>query len=242
MVRLSDFNKYWNEKVNILSVCVSGMVTDLVTDPDSFFRRRAENPRLLVSFGIVLLAAILAAVTSYLQPNVIGQVFQQAAQQQGQQLNQSTVQAFASAIGTLATIFSFIGTFISWIIYSIVFYLIARFAFSGDGSFGNTFAFTGWGFVPTVIGNLISVIATYYVFAGVTLPENAEAASEMLTQLQSDPALFVATLIGLVLLLWSGAIWMYAMGHLHDISLRNAAITVWIPVIIDILLGLGGIL
>jgi hypothetical protein len=218
------------------------MVIDLVTDPDSFFGSRAENPRLLVPFGIVLLAAILAAVAAYIVPNVAGQALQQAAQQQGQQFNQSTVQAVSSIFGTLTTVFSFIGAFISWIIYSIVFYLIARFAFSGDGSLGNTFAFTGWGFVPTVIGNIISVIATYYVFAGVTLPENAEAASEILTQLQSDPALLVATLIGLVLLLWSGAIWMYAMRHLHDISLRNAAITVWIPVIIDILLGLGGIL
>ena len=218
------------------------MVTDLVTDPDSFFRRRTDNPGLLPAFGIVLLAAILAAVVPYLQPNVIGQTFQGIAQQQGQQINQSAAQAVSTAIGTLAIIIPFIGAFVSWLIYTVVFYLIARFAFSGDGTFGGTLAFTGWGFVPTVLGNIIGVIATYYVFAGVTLPENSEAALETYTQLQSDPALFIAGLIGLILLLWSGVIWMYAMRHLHDLSLRNAAITVWIPVVIDFLLGVNGVL
>lgn len=218
------------------------MIRDIVTNPDSFFRRRAKNPGLLVPFGIVLIAALLAAATSYLEPNVTGQIFEQATQQQGQQINQSTVQALSSAIRTLGIVFSFIGAFISWLIYTLVFYLIARFAFSGDGSLSDTFAFTGWGFVPTILGNAISVIATYYVFAGVTLPRGPEAAAETVSQLQSDPALFVAGLISLVLLLWSGMIWTYAMRHLHDISLRNAAITVGIPVIIDVLLGLNGLL
>ena len=218
------------------------MIRDFVTNPNSFFRHRAENPGLLVPFGIVLIAALLAAAIPYLEPDITGQIFEEAAQQQGQQLNQSAAQTVSTAIGTLAIVISFVGAFISWILYTIVFYLIARFAFSGDGSFSGTLAFTGWGFVPTILGNVISVIATYYVFAGVTLPEDSEAAVEMVSQLQSDPALFVAGLISLVFLFWSGAIWTYAMRHLHDISLRNAAITVGIPVIIDVLLGLNGLL
>ena len=217
------------------------MIRDLVTDPDSFFRRRAESPGLLVPFGIVLIAALLAAVIPYLEPNVTGQIFEQAAQQQGQQVNQSAARAFSSAIGTLTIVFSFIGAFLSWILYTIVFYLIARFAFGGDGSLSGTLGFTGWGFIPTVLGNAISVIATYHVFAGVTLPDGPEAAVETLSQLQSDPVLFVASLISLVLLVWSGVIWTYAMRHLHDISLRNAAITVGVPVVIDVLLGLNGL-
>lgn len=218
------------------------MVTDLLTDPNSFFRRRTESPGLLPAFGIVILAAILAAVVPYLEPNVIGQTFQGIMQQQGQQINQSTAQAVSTVIGTLTIVIPFIGAFISWLIYTIVFYLLARFAFSGEGTFGGTLAFTGWGFVPTVLGNLIGIIATYSVFAGGTLPENSEAALETFRQLQSEPVLVIAGLISLVLLLWSGVIWTYAMRQLHEISLRNAAITVGIPVVIDFLLGLNGVL
>lgn len=118
---------------------------------------------------------------------------------------------------------------------------IARLAFSGDGSFSSTLAFTGWWFVPAVLARLVSIAANYYVFGGRTPPSGEQAVQNLLSQLQSDPVIIVSGLIGIALLLWSGVLWTYAMEHLHGISRRKAVICVGIPLVIALLLRISGL-
>ncbi|MFH5801525.1 Yip1 family protein [Haladaptatus sp. CMAA 1911] len=212
------------------------MVLEILSKPRSFFDEQVENPGLLIPTLIVLLAALIAAAGTALQVNVSGQVVTNAVQSQGQQMNQSTADAIGTFTSIFGVIFGFLGVLFAWVVYSVVFYAIARFVFGGDGSLGNTFAFTGWGYIPLLVSQVISAIAAYYVYAGVTLPDNNQAANAALQELQNDPALFVTSLIGIVLLAWSGWIWTAGMEKLHGLSRRNAIITVGIPVVIALVL------
>ncbi|KZN24836.1 hypothetical protein A4G99_10970 [Haladaptatus sp. R4] len=217
------------------------MVLKLLTEPESFFRDRVENPGILIPTVIVLLVALVAAVGTVPRANISGQFASTAVQSQGQQMNQSMSNAIGGVASTVTIVFSFVGILLAWAVYSIAFYAIARFAFGGSGSLGDTFAFTGWGYVPLFIHQVIGAIAAYYVYSGVNLPSNDDAAMTAFQNLQSDPALFVAGIVGVVLLLWSGWIWTTGMEKLHDLSRRNAVITVGIPVGIAVILRISGL-
>lgn len=216
-------------------------ISDVLTDPDSFFERRTEDPSWVVPIVLVLLTALLAAIAASPGAELAGEATSMALENQGQEANQS-VQNIASAVTKVVGVgWAFVKTFAGWLLYGLVFYVIARFGFEGTGSFGNTLALTGWGYVPAVLNQVISAAAAYTVFGGASLPETTQAAQETLTELQSDPILLAASVIGLALLAWSGVIWTYAMSHLHDLSRRDAAITVGIPVALVMIMRINGI-
>lgn len=215
-------------------------ITDVLTDPDSFFEGRVEDPSLLVPVVLVLLTALLAAIAASPEAELSGEITSMTLENESTEANQTVQNFVATGLEVVAVGWTFVETLAGWLLYSLVFYVIARFGFEGDGSFGNTIALTGWGYVPAVIDQVISVAAAYAVFGGASLPETARAAQEMITDLQSDPILLAASIAGLALLAWSGVIWTYAMAHLHDLSRRDAAITVGIPVALVMLLRIHG--
>lgn len=216
-------------------------IAALVTDPDSFFRHRAENPRLLVAVGIVVLAAVLAAIAAVPYTSLLSASAATAFQSASPQINQSVAGAFGAVLSGISIVLTFLGIVIPWVLYAAVFYLIAHLAFGGNGSFVGTLALTGWGFVPTILAQIVNIIANYAVFGGETLPSRTKAAENTLASLQSDPVLLIASIVGIVLLIWSGVLWTYAMDHHHDLSRRNAAITVGIPVVIALVIKLPGL-
>lgn len=218
------------------------MVLEVLSEPKSFFGHRVENPGLLIPTAIVLLAAIIAAAGTAPRAELTGQFVTSAAQSQGQQMDRSTTNAIGTLASTFGIVVGFLGVLLAWFVYSVVFYAIARFAFGGDGSLSDTVALTGWGYAPLLIHQVISAIAAYYVFAGASLPDDDQAARAAFQELQTDPALFIAGLIGVVLLAWSGWIWTAAIQKLHHLSRRNAIITVGVPVGIALLLRINGLL
>lgn len=216
-------------------------ISELLTDPDSFFEQEVEDPSMLVPTVLVLVAALLAAVAASPRAQLIGEIGSMALESQGAQFNQS-VQNMAAAGAKVFTVgIAFVVVLLGWLVYSVVFYAISHLGFDGDGSFTHTIFLTGWGYLPAVINQAVAAVVAYTVFSGVTLPETHQAADQKMTALQSDPLLLAAGVVGLVLLVWSGVIWTYAMEHLHDISRRDAAITVGIPVAIVLLMRINGI-
>ncbi|WP_254543562.1 Yip1 family protein [Halomarina pelagica] len=218
------------------------MVLEIITNPDSAFRRRADEPGLLLPAGIVTVVAVLAVVGAYPVTELTKQIAASAIQDGGGGVDRGTASAISAAAGTVGLIGAFVGVYVQWALYAVAFYAIARVAFDGSGSLSDTFAGTGWGFVPAIVGTAVSAAASLYVYSGVTLPEGANAANQALARLQSDPALLVASAFGLLVLLWSGYIWTIAMQHVHGLSRRNAAIVVGIPVLVGVLTRLPGLL
>lgn len=206
------------------------MSIKILTEPAEFFRSRVDNPGLLVPILIVLVTAIIAAVGVIPRAELTGQLASDAAQSQGQQLNESATDAVAAVSVVSGVFFGFIVVLVGWVLYSVVFYLLARFAFDGSGSLRNTFALTGWGYVPLIVKQIVNAAATYYVFSDASLPEGTDAAQSAFQELQNDPAMLGAGVLGLLLLAWSAVIWTAAMRQLHDLSRRDAILTVGIPV------------
>ncbi|WP_256566669.1 YIP1 family protein [Natrinema gelatinilyticum] len=208
----------------------------------SFFVDVSVTPGILIPLLIVVLTAIVAGVGAIPGAELTGQFVSDSAQAQGEQLNESTAETIGSVSAFFGIAIAFGVVLLAWILYSVVFYLIARFAFGGTGSIKHTFSFTGWGFIPLLVEKFSGAIAAYYVFSGVSLPKSTQAAQDAFRELQNDPILLGSGILGLVLLVWSGAIWTVAMEQLHDISRRNVMLTVGIPVTIAFLIRLVGLL
>jgi hypothetical protein len=64
-----------------------------------------------------------------------------------------------------------------------------------------------------------------------TSPEQiAEFSESLVTILATDPLAQIAGLVGILFTLWSANIWIFGMKYARNLSTRDAALTVGIPV------------
>ena len=87
--------------------------------------------------------------------------------------------------------------------------------------------------------NLLIVVYRFRI-RGFDVPSNlsGQAATQYIQQINSGPLVTLAAVLGIVFTLWSGLLWTFAVKHARQLSTRNAAITVVLPVLIG--LGVGG--
>ena len=143
---------------------------------------------------------------------------------------------------TLASVFgALIGVFIFWLLWTAVVYALSL-AFKGEGSFQRTLQVIGYGYLPQVIGSVITLIAAFEYVPRIVVPKITSAMMQdpvlmqQATQsLMRDPAMMeltqITTLISIVFLLWSANIWIFGLQHARKLSARDAALCVGIPVI-----------
>jgi hypothetical protein len=205
------------------------MVLQLLTNPDAFFAERVEAPSLLGPTLVVLLVAVLGAVASY-------------------PVLEATMGALPPEAGPFVAVFRVVGalvgvvvTLLIWVLYAVAFHLVASLAFDGGGSFRDTFAVVGWGFVPAVFGGLVGVVVNFVVFSGVRFPTDPTRMQPFVQELRGRPAFLVAGVLGIVFLLWSAFLWIFAVRHAEGLDLREAALTVAGPVAVALLFRLNGV-
>lgn len=191
---------------------------DLLTDPDSFFRDVADDaglrgPTLVVGFlGVVSAVGGIpvAEMTATLLP--------------------PEASAFAGFTYVTTVIGGFLAAFVVWLVYAAVFHLVSSLAFDGDGPFSRTLAVAGWGLAPAVPVGIVSGFLTYLALRGMGLPSGPEGGMAFLAQYQSSPYVLAAGVLGILSLLWQASIWVYGVKHARGVALRDAAITVAVPV------------
>jgi hypothetical protein len=103
----------------------------------------------------------------------------------------------------------------------------------------------GYGFIPQILGGLVTfVVALNYIPQVVVqaIPPGTQDSQIILdatTSLMHDPAMVaftqIVTLISIVFLLWSANIWIFGLQHSRQLSMRDAALSVGIPVVLYIL-------
>jgi hypothetical protein len=191
---------------------------DFLTDPDGFFAEQADDPDWVLPALIVLSGGIFGAAGSYF-------LFSFAAA--GIEGTAMTV-SIAIGVGTALVI-----PFVLWLVYALVFYGISA-VFDGEGSFGETVILTGWGYAPAVIGSFASMLAFYYAAQSVPPATTFQEFAQIQGQIQSHQFLRWTNALGLVLTLWQGVLWAYAMKHARNLSLRDAALTVALPVVVSV--------
>ena len=192
---------------------------EVLTDPNGFFKRKSNEPiDFKIPIVIILIMAIVAAATAVVvTQNVMGTLPEEAA-------------AFAGIGAAVAAIFAVIGTFIAWAIYGVIFYVISM-LFHGEGSFKRVMEFVSYGFIPSIISSIVSAFYTSRAYSNIDFsnPELIEDA------LLADPTLRIAGIIGIIFTLWSANIWIFALVHSRNLSVKNAAIVVGIPILLSIL-------
>jgi hypothetical protein len=83
---------------------------------------------------------------------------------------------------------SFVGMFAVWLILAVIMHGLSAF-FDGKGSFRRTFEFVGYGFLPSLVGSLITIpMSAYYVI-------NAEIPGITMEQLQQNPDVMKSLMI-----------------------------------------------
>lgn len=203
----------------------------LFTNPDEFFAERTPEPAVTYPLGVVLLVGIVRVLASI-------------------PVLQATVRALpeeASAFGSVAYVSGivggFVGVLVAWVLYAGAFHLISGVLYDGNGGFRNTLAVTGWGFVPAIFAGLVSAVVAFVVFGDATFPASSDPqeVQAFVRELQNRPEFLLASILGIVFLLWQGFLWAFGVKHARALTLREAGITVAIPVAIALLFRLYGV-
>jgi hypothetical protein len=207
---------------------------DILIRPGAFFQDAiAEKESLRIPGFIVLTLGIVSAVYAYLIGGLTGKMMT------GLMPGMESIIAISTILGAL------FGIFVFWGIWTGVFYLMSS-LFKGKGTFKRSLEFIGYGYLPQIFGATLTLIIAIQYIPRVIVPEIASAASQDPQQIQEavkalmhDPAMMemtqIISLISIVFLLWSANIWIFGLRNARQLSERDSALCVGIPVVVYIL-------
>lgn len=214
----------------------TGLIRVLL-DPGHFFEARMQDePSLKVPALIALVIGITGAITGAISANAMIAAFP------------GDMQALGSIGVAFAVVGGVIRGFFTWIAVGIVFHIVSM-LFVGEGTLKRTLEFTGYGFLPQVFGGIIGAIFSYQIFSNLPImtasrPEDIAVVIESLTDaVLADPLTKIIGIVSILFLIWSANIWIFGMRYARNLSTRNAALTVGIPVgfyILYMLITLAG--
>lgn len=205
-------------------------VIDILFHPDAFFRDLVNKKEDLKFPALIILAGSLAAAGyGYLIGGLTARMMSSAMP------GIDTIITASSVIGAV------IGTFIFWIVGAGIFYAISC-AFKGQGSFKRVLEVVGYGYLPQIIGSLITLVAAIQYVPKISVPTLSSAAlqdpavlEQTMKAFMHDPAMLeltqITSLVAVVFLLWSASIWIFGLQHSRQLSLKDAALCVGIPVV-----------
>lgn len=190
---------------------------DLLGDPSSFYESSGRPSGVVKPGIVVVILGLTSGLTSYLITSQITTAVS------------GTVETFLWAgvgVNMVLSIASQVGM---WVFVTGVFYTISWYAFDGEGDFHDLFSAVGWGFVPQIPGNLLALFFTYYTLQSVEVPESVSSLQSFAGQVQSHPLMILGSLVSLAFILWSCALWVFAVSRVRNVSLRQATLTVGAP-------------
>ncbi len=197
---------------------------DLFLNPRAFFEAKVSgNAGLKVPALIVLVIGIISAVSAY----VLALPFLQYLP--------AEMAGLGPVLAAFGGIFALVTVLVMWVVFAGIFYGISA-VLNGEGSFKQMLAFVGYGYAPQVIGTAIYVVFVYLFMANLVLPP-ASAISDptVFTDLMKDPYIQIGGIINLLFVLWSANIWIFGVKYARNLSVKNAAITVGVPVALYVL-------
>ncbi|WP_457549501.1 YIP1 family protein [Archaeoglobus sp.] len=199
---------------------------ELITNPNEFFSelKRKDVKIKKPLLAIVLPLAVTLSTYQYILINKLSQAFPKEVAQ------------FLTIGAYIGIISSFIGIFAVWFIVAVMMHGISSF-FNATGNFRRTFEFTGYGFLPPLIGAIITIPISYCYISQAQLPkitinqlvQNPNIAKTLISGLLPKTLIYSNLLINLILTAWSLTIWTFAIKHAREIELKKAFITVLIP-------------
>ncbi|MCW7072837.1 MAG: YIP1 family protein [Methanophagales archaeon] len=199
---------------------------EVLTNPNKFFETRKKGrENLKIPVFIVLISGIIGGISAFLSSSIMMEAMAKTLPPEAQGF--MSFMPISTAIG--AVIFSFI----IWLIVAAVFFGISC-IFKGEGNFKRTLEFVGYGYIPTIIGGLISLVLVYNFITTVQIPTitttDPTKIKEVIAPLMKSPMMMLSSAVGMLFMLWSANIWVFGLKHARNLSTKNALITVAIPV------------
>jgi len=199
---------------------------EVLTNPNKFFEtRKKKKEDLKIPVFIVLISGIIGGISAFLSNRIMMEAMAKTLPPEAQGF--MSFMPIGTAIGAV------IVSFIIWLIVAAVFFGISC-IFKGEGNFKRTIEFVGYGYIPTIIGGLISLVLVYNFVTTVQIPAititDPTEIKEVITPLMKSPMLMLSSAVGMLFMLWSANIWVFGLKHARKLSTRNALITVAIPV------------
>jgi hypothetical protein len=206
-------------------------IQDLLLVPDRFFREKEGISGLTIPVLIVGIVGVLSAIGAYFVTQVTIQAILPALPS-GTQQYMSLGVAFAVVGGIL-------GAYILWLVATVVFFGISA-LFQSKGSLRTCFEYIAYGFLPQIFGGVINIFLFYQFATTVEIPKVTDPTliNQVTQSLMSDPNFVLATLVGMIFLLWSANIWIFGLKYARNLETRDAVISVGVPVGIYILYSL----
>jgi hypothetical protein len=197
---------------------------DVLTNPNKFFEARMKGEESLrIPVFIVLISGIIGGISAFLTSSIMMEAMTKTLPPEAQGF--MSFMPIGSAIGAV------IASFIIWLFIAAIFFGISS-IFKGEGKFKRTLEFVGYGYIPTIIGGLISAVLVYNFVTTVQIPTITDPTEikEVITPLMKSPMMLLSSAIGILFMLWSANIWVFGLKHARNLSTKNALITVAIPV------------
>ncbi len=200
---------------------------ELMKNPDGFFTKlKQEEVRIRKPLIIVVLLAMLVSSYQYLLISKLSQAFPQE------------IAKFLIIGAYIGIVGSFIGLFAVWLISAVVMHGISA-LFGGEGCFRRTFEFTGYGFLPSLIGSLITVsMSAYYISQaevpqlGIAQIQNPDVMKLLMLSIIPKDLIYSNLIISVSVTPWSQTIWTFAIKHARRLTTKKAFASALIPTVI----------
>ncbi|GBF35996.1 Yip1 family protein [Methanofervidicoccus abyssi] len=191
-------------------------IKELILNPDRFFRDLSnKEPSLTTPFIIIFILSVLDAIYTCVY---FYYFFLTSA---GFDLCSSDILVILTVSLIFIILVAFLSISIGWLLAAGIMYLISK-LFKGKGSFKRTMEFTGYGYFPTIIGVLISILVSYYFFSN----------NQVLTPEVADKIYTFITPIGIVTTLWTLGLWTYGIKYAMNLDLKKAFVVALLLVVL----------
>lgn len=203
-------------------------IMKLITNPNEFFQELSqEDVRIRKPLLIVVALAVTVSAYQYILMSKFSQAFPPDL------ARFFVVGAYIGIVG------SFIGMFAVWLILAVIMHGLSAF-FDGKGSFRRTFEFVGYGFLPSLVGSLVTIPMSAYYITNAEIPrismeqlqQNPDVMKSLMLSLVPNELVYSNLMINLAVTAWSLTIWSFAIMHARKIELRKAFVCALIPTVL----------
>jgi hypothetical protein len=180
---------------------------EVLTNPNKFFEARMKGEdSLRIPVLIVLISGIISGTAAFLSSGIMMKAMTKTLPPEAQGF--MLFMPIGTAIGVC------VGSFIFWVVVAAIFFGIS-WMFKGSGTFRRTLEFVGYGYIPTIIGGLISAVLVYNFVSTVQIPVVTDPMKirEALAPLMKSPIMLLYSAIGILFMLWSANIWVFGLKH-----------------------------
>lgn len=190
---------------------------EVLSDPGGFFEEKIkEEIDLKPPYAVIGTVTLLTLINAFiLMRELMGNLLSDVP---------TIVQLIVITLGLMVTMAS---GMIVWLMISGLFYVFS-WLLAGQGKFTRVLEFVAYGFLPFIFSSAISMVLMISMCSFSDFAMNDPQAIEK--AMLKSPYMIVSNAISIILALWSANIWVFAMIHSRSLSIKNAMITVGIPI------------